>query len=311
MTNTTITKKETTLTPNEVQNFIGSTLLYNTNKEMATLLQVKGATIGANFSILKMADKITSTDEIERDLVATYNKIFKREQKRYLETKFNSFSNSDGVEKSKARVIIMRAIMKGVNKGTILSLPFHTCTLEALINSQNELFDFIGCEIDSKTFIAMENKIAHTNLPIKAYEGTIGSQIENATANTFAHLMLDYCGTINTFHKEIELGMKKNIMQVGGAMCVTVSKEGRQNNIGKLGEILSQFPKGTFEGLETELATKLYFRDLVRDNPNYELETIFNYQDVKKDENGQPIMRKNNTPSKKMPMMLFIIRRVK
>jgi transcriptional regulator CtsR len=300
-----------TLTSKEIQNYIYATFLYKTNKEIASTLQVKGSTIGANYSHLKMGGRITATDEIEREILVKVNAIFQKENKSFLKHLVNNFSNESGVQKSQARVIIMRAILSGVINGTVLSLPFHTCTLEGLINSQNDKLNFLGCEIDSQTFKAMQNTIEHTNLPIEAYEGTIGDKIYSAKVNEFAHLILDYCGTINTFHKEIEYAMENDIMQVNGAMCVTISKMGMQNNMGKMGEILSKFPKGMFGDMETEMVNKLFFQNLCEKYPNYKIETCFQYQDVKKDSKGQPIMRANNTPSKKMPMMLFVIRRIK
>lgn len=221
----------------------------------------------------------------------------------------NTYSNADGVYKQQAREKMIEACKV---QGITPTLPFSSCELEKqFLAKKGKGFDFIGCERDLDTFGDMVNTIREDKVLKKAitpYFGLIGDLLKNANENEYANIILDYCGVLDTFKDEIKDVIDRDLMQVGGAMCVTLSKMGISNKDGIVGDIMKQFPVGMFgEMSDTELATKLYFHKILKDG--YSIEEFFSYQDEVKDENGQPVLKKNGAVKKKMPMMLIIVRR--
>lgn len=196
----------------------------------------------------------------------------------------NTYDNHGGSFKQEARDKMVDAISRVDSPmGTVLTLPSFTCALELqLLNRIGRGINFIGCERDFDTFHKMVNKIAEErrlkNTIVPRF-GEIGDTIYNSKENQFAHLILDYCGTINTFHKEIEYAIQNDLVQVGGTISITVSKNGLGNNTGIVGDLLRQFPEGTFSGeKETEMGIKLFLNKVMK--ANYRVETFFNYCDT-------------------------------
>lgn len=296
------------LSPNQIQNYILTTFFYKSNKEMAKALHVKQATIGANYSTLKIAGKITKAMEIERDMLFTLLKV--NDMYQFFKDIANSYSNGDGENKQNVRLHIYKAMQKG---GLVLSLPFVTCFLEELIYSNDKTIKFLGVECETETYKGMVQTIEQTKLPIEPYFGMLSDKINEAKADTFSNLILDYCKALHSHSDEITTAVENNIMSVGGAMCVTLARMGMSNNYGVVNDILSSIPKGMFGNVKpTELAYNLFFANLVQNNPNYVIENVIHYQDIKKDENGQPIVRgSKNAKVRTMPMSCYIIRRIK
>ena len=196
----------------------------------------------------------------------------------------NTYANHGGSFKQEARDKMVDAISRiDSPMGTILTLPSFTCALELqILNRIGRGLKFIGCERDFDTFHKMVNKIAEEtklrNTVVPRF-GEIGDIIYNSKENEFAHLILDYCGTINTFHKEIEYAIQNDLVEVGGTISITLSKNGLGNNVGIVGDLLRQFPEGTFSGeKETEMGIKLFLNKVMKSN--YVVETFFNYCDT-------------------------------
>jgi len=290
------------LTTTEIQSFILKNYLVKTKEEMISDLQVTKQKFGGNMATLKKHNKINKLAlkslELMRDINSDYTSIE------------NKYSNADGVKKQSARIKMMRGIKDSGVKGIIPTLPYKTCTLQQLIDGMANGNTFIGCERDEATYNAMVDTINTYSLPIEAYHGLIGDMLYGKKEDSYAHLILDYCGVLDTFANEIKYAMDNKLIQVGGTIAVTLSKIGIGNKNGIVGELLSKFPKGMFGDInDTELGAKLFFNSLLGDN--YEIEEFYNYQDVKKDANGQPILNAKGIEIKKMPMMLIRIKRVK
>lgn len=225
----------------------------------------------------------------------------------------NTYSNACGVKKQQAREIMINAIKV---HGLIPSLPFSTCELESQILARNpNAFKFIGCEMDRPTFIEMLKTIDNDERLINAitpYLGMIGDLLMNAKKDAFSNLILDYCGILETFAKEIEFVIKNNLVKAGGAICVTLAKRGSSKEENIFNDINKNIPTNLFDDNvgEVERAIRVFFINLVTNNPNYSIETFFPYQDDKKEE-GRPVLNKNGTPIKNAPMVLFVLRRNK
>jgi len=228
-------------------------------------------------------------------------------------SKKNSYSNEDGVYKQEARNIMKQAIKV---HGKILSLPFSTCELEKQILADNpNAFTFVGCEYESDTFAKMFQTIQKDEIlksVIEPYYGEIGDKIFNAKENEYSNLILDYCGILDTFSKEIKYTVENNIVGVGGAICVTLSKRNsaKEENIFK--KINKNIPSNLFDDSvgETERAIRAFFMALVTVNSNYSIEEFFPYQDIKM-ENGKEALSKTGNIIRKTPMVLFVLRRNK
>jgi hypothetical protein len=296
------------LTPQEIQNYILTFVAVKEKEELAKELQVSRERLAGNYVALKRNGLLNDeTYAYLAKITKEINNCYKE-----VETK-NNYTNSRGSYKQQARIIMMRAIAKSGVSGTILSLPHIACAIEKMVMAQCKNNDFIGCELDKQTFVKMTQTIANERLPIEPYNGKIGDKIYGVESNTYASMLLDYCGTVNTFGKEIEYAINNDVMKVNGAMCVTVSKNGFQSTKGTLKGILDKFPKDMFKGMcKTEVATKLFFQNLIeKTNGRYVIETCFDYQDAEKDENGKIVRVGNNVPKLKTPMLLLIIRRIK
>ena len=242
-------------------------------------------------------DKKNDAIEIQKKKIAELKKKIKNsasiQQAKKEEKSKNPYNNHEGFFKQQAREIMANAVATG-QIGLIPTLPSYTCTLEKLILEKiGRGISFIGCERDFDTFHKMVNTIAENptlKRTIVPRFGEIGEVIFNAKTDDFAHLILDYCGTINSFHKEIEYAIQNDLVKVNGSLCITLSKNGFSNNIGIVGELLRQFPDGCFTGdKETEMGVKLFLNKVMKSN--YRVETFFNYYDSS-------------------PMMLIVVRRI-
>ena len=280
------------------------------NSHIAKIFNISEQAVYCRVSRLK-AKRLIS-DKKPLLVLSKINKVKKEKKKKNNRLSKNNYSNSDGVFKQQARNIMKSAIKV---EGTILSLPFETCELEKqILDEKPSGFNFIGCEMDLGTFSNMVNTILKNKSlekSIKPYYGLVGDLIFKAKEDDYSNLILDYCGILDTFAKEIQYTIENNIVKVGGAICVTLSKMGISNDKTIIGEIIRKFPKAMFQTSmgETELATKIFFTNILGDN--YTIETFFNYQDENKDENGNTIIGSNGRKSLKMPMMLVVIRRHK
>jgi hypothetical protein len=246
------------------------------------------AILNANFIKLSIVrNKIKKLNAIKK-----LNPI--KKEKKEVKPK-NTYVNHEGVYKNEAREKMVNAITSIDSPiGVIPTLPSFTCKLESLILEKiGRGISFIGCERDFDTFHKMVNTIAESTIlkrTIVPKFGEIGDVIFNAKKDNFAHLILDYCGTINSFHKEIEYAIQNDLVKVNGTLSITLSKNGIGNNIGIVGKLLRQFPDGCFgDEKETEIGVKLFFNKVMK--PNYKVETFFNYFDSS-------------------PMMLIIVRRI-
>jgi hypothetical protein len=208
-----------------------------------------------------------------------------------------TFKNEKGINKDSAREKMAKAIK---NFELTLSLPFEKAFLEKVIlKFTKRKMKFIGYEWELPVFKKLVKLIRNEKLPIEANFGSISEAIYQAKENEYGNLLLDYCGVLNTFAKEISFAVTNNIVQKNGIIAVTLSKIGIGNKYGIIGEMSKTIPAKFFktELKETEHGIIRFFDKTL--TSNYRMETVFNYHDIK--ENGKPGMK----------MILVIIRRIK
>ena len=140
--------------------------------------------------------------------------------------KMGKFVNKQGVGKGNAREIMEKAVAKGnTKKFNILTLSAAECKIEQLIlNNVSKKYKFVSCEENEAVYNKMLITIATNNLPISTHRGTFMDKIEQAQANEYSDLLMDYCGQFGTKHEDIKLAMDKDIVEVGGSICITLNK---------------------------------------------------------------------------------------
>ena len=244
-------------------------------KALATKHGVTNSTVGAIYSHL---------NRISTKLDKAMDKGFK--------TPKNAYNNADGTNKQFAREKMIRYIVDSLVEGIVPTLPHTNWFIESSIAKVRNMF-FIGIERDHKTFLAMRRILKTLKLNGEAYRGDMSDKIFGVLENTYAHIILDYCGQLPTFAKEIEYALNNDIVKIGGIIAITFGKPIRGQNgmfevIGNLGRIKSNVIADN--RCMSEKATQSYFDKIT--GFNYELVEIFDYQDT-------------------YPMTLVIIKRIK
>lgn len=222
-------------------------------------------------------------------------KVGKKEKKAKTALNVGEFKNFDGSGKNEARNFMISAISNSKpSKRAILSLPAEKCILEKRILkevSANVLFE--ACELNRDVYFKMLQTIANENLPVVAtYCSPISDLIYKARESEYAHVVLDYCGSLLNLHEEIAHAILHKIVEVGGTISITLtSRIGKRavkgNFVDKVNEKLS--PENT-KNCQTLTALERLVEFV--GYGSYVIERRFSYRDS-------------------APMLLLIIRRVK
>ena len=210
----------------------------------------------------------------------------------------NTYTNADGVNKEVARNKMSKYIVDADVIGVIPTLPHIACTIEKKILLEQPNQEFIGVESIKETYSDMKKTIKAEGLPITPYNGKIGDKIYGKTQDTYAHLILDYCGCLPTFSKEIEYAISNKVVKSGGIIAITFGKPHRGKNdmtkfILSLGTTITNNPNDN--RCQSDKATEAYFNRIIGDDFNF-LE-VFNYTDI------------NEETGKGYPMTLIILKR--
>jgi hypothetical protein len=222
--------------------------------------------------------------------------------------KKTTYSNSDGLYKDIARWKIVDSIKDGNLKNRrILSLPADNCIIEGyLFEKVSKLIQFVLCEKNEQVYKKLLMNIINskTRIPHTILSGSIGDEIYRSKENDYTDLILDYCGQIGTYHKEIEHAIKNNIVCVDGTISITLNKRisgGRVSGGGKNMEFIKKMEElnPNFDKKEgdnrTEPAVMTFLNRVC--GMNYQIVEKYSYRDDGEDK-------------RRSPMILVIIRRV-
>lgn len=194
----------------------------------------------------------------------------------------NTYPNADGIEKDNCRVKVSTMIDDSKVEGTILTLPHIACKTEKMILALNGNFDFIGVERNVETYKAMSRTIRQESLPIVPYKGNISDKIYGALRESYAHLILDYCGVLSTFNLEIQYALQNKLVPIGGTYHITFMKNLRAS--GGVHEIVKGLSKTKVSNgnadyrCESEVAIRSFFDKVC--GFDYELVEIHYYNDT-------------------------------
>jgi hypothetical protein len=285
-----------TLTREEIKDFIVNNKEKNVN-EIANLLNVPMPTIRANRAWLVQRNivepivpkKNKTQEEKINETIKKVDSIFAKIKK----TSKNTYTNQDGVKKSDARERMVQPIVDSGVFGVIASLPNEEWIIEQMIDSKVKGNSFIGVERDFATFKIMKSKfkqLKKSGFLGLAVHGQISSLIYGKNENSFAHLILDYCGNLVTIKKEIEYAIQNNILSLNGIMAITFSKPIRGIDSESL-KLLELAPINNSDArCDSDRAIEAYFNKVT--GFTHKIVEIFYYRDT-------------------YPMTLVIIKRIK
>jgi hypothetical protein len=195
--------------------------------------------------------------------------------------KVNTYHNKDGVNKKAARKLMVKYILSSKVDGLVPTLPHIECAIETKLLSKNKNLSFIGVERELATYEEMKKTIKSNKLPIEPFFGDMGTQLYGKFENTYAHLILDYCGMLPTFAKELEYSVRNNIVKVNGIIAMTFAKPIRGNGqmfdyVKSLGMTISN--NEADNRCMSDKATEAYFNKIT--GFNYTFVEMFNYMDT-------------------------------
>jgi len=195
----------------------------------------------------------------------------------------NTYTNADGIEKENKRDKMATMINDSGVVGTILTMPHIACRIEKKILALNGCFDFIGVEKNVETYKGMSRTIKKEGLPIVPYKGNMSDKLYGAMRETYAHLILDYCGFLSTHNLEIQYAMQNKLVPINGTIHITFAKNLRQS--GGVHDIVKGLTKtkvtngNTDLRCESEVAIRSFFDKVC--GFDYELVEIDYYNDTK------------------------------
>ena len=203
-------------------------------------------------------------------------------QERKKSVKSNKKDTFYGLRKLDARNKKVNAILDSKKlEGTILTL----CGASLIIENQLYIkgakeFSYDLVEHSRSEFNKILLAVSTSPLQINSINNaSMNKMIHNANTDEYAHLILDYCNSLNSNKSEIDMALGNNIVQVGGTVAMTFSTRAVKP-IMRVDEV-----KGECINLTS---AKKYFERF----ENYELVETFTYRDT-------------------MPMMVLILKRIK
>lgn len=212
------------------------------------------------------------------------------------------FKNHEGIGKQECRKMVSDLIGSiPCRCPKILTLPCDKWIWEKEILKRKSESKFVGVEYDNDVF----NKMVKTYMEspelqksvIGLHNSPMSDVIRKSVTDEYNHMILDYCGIINSFRDEIEEVLVRDLVKVGGIISITLSKSSRHNNdVDKeIRNIVDMLPQGYFndESVDCVLSTKISIMNMVYNQKGkYKIDELFHYNDTS-------------------GMMLFIIRRMK
>jgi hypothetical protein len=281
---------EKTITNAELDQVIIDNHKTKTLKEIAIECGVSSAKASANYTWL--VRKGTIIAERKSKVAKVISKVEKI-NKQIAKVTTNTYHNQTGSNKEVARVKMANTMIESGVVGVVPTLSHVECAIEQKVLSVVPSMEFLAVERDSETYRLQRQYIRHQQLPIKTYFGSISDKLFGQMEDTYAHLVLDYCGMLPTFAKELEYSIQHNIVKVGGTICMTFAKPIRGNGgmFDKIKALGGTITNNVDDNrCMSDRATEAYFNKVT--GWNYELVEMFNYMDT-------------------YPMTLVVLKRIK
>lgn len=246
-------------------------------------LDNKGIADKLNLSIFKISALRTWLKKGSKEIIVMGKKetdvySYYKSQKKISDK--NTYTNKDGFYKQEARVKMVRAIIDSGILGTVLTLPHIACKIEQMIlDVVKDGMDFLGVEYNKDTFNKLRTYARNNKLPVKAYHGKLSDKIYGFNRESYAHMIMDYCCTLNSIEKELMYAINNKLVPIGGTMHITFCK--RANTLeGTTIKSLTNTIQNTNgdDRCETDRGVEAFFHKVC--GWDFELEEMFSYTDT-------------------------------
>lgn len=261
-------------------------------KTLAECLKVSVPKIRAELYWLKQKGIITQEGtpvnpkivvDNSNDLETTLDNISNEIEKYRVRTGKNTYANHKGLNKDIARSKWVKYIIESGLSGNLISLMNTEVSGEREILNALPDMKITGVECDKPTLNNLRQVIRKAKLPIEAKFGFVHEFMYGVESDTYAHMILDYCGCLSTKTKELEYTINNNLVQVGGYIALTIKREIRQTNSDNAKRLLSLTNTISNVGIydrvtDSEKLNEIYVQKLL--GFNYQLVEVFNYRDT-------------------------------
>lgn len=209
--------------------------------------------------------------------------------------KQGNYQNGNGENKLHAKKIMQDYIIATNIQGHIGTLTNLFIDMETAIYDAMPNCCFTTVERDATIFEQMRRKFKKCGIPIKCIKGEFSQILYGEDENTYAHLIMDYCGDLPKVAKEFEYTIANNLVVVGGIIALTTTKINRRGSGEKWDFITSLSDSKTINKdfdfrTDTEIQNERFLYSIL--GKNYRILEVFSYADT-------------------YPMTLTIIKRIK
>lgn len=214
------------------------------------------------------------------------------------------FNNHNGNGKRECRKLVSEYIGNVLGRNPkILTLPCNKWLWEKEVLQNKPESKFVGVEYNNDVYNKMVKHYTEDSSlqksVISMYNCPMSEVISRTKTEEYSHMILDYCGVINSFEDEIEEVLTRDLVKVEGIISITLSKTGRCNGIeGKtISNTLKSIPKSMITNgmTDSEFSTRQsIIRMVLNTKGRYSIIDFLDYNDT----GGQG-------------MMLFVLQRVK
>lgn len=224
---------------------------------------------------------IVETDET--DLETTLLNFSEQLRTVYKNKDKNTYANHNGLNKDIARSKWVKYIIESGLSGNLISLMNTEVSGEREILKALPNMKITGVECYKPVLNKLRQVIRKAKLPIEAKFGFVQEFMYGVDSDTYAHMILDYCGCLSTKTKELEYTINNNLVQVGGYIALTIKREIRQTNSDNAKRLLSLTNTISNVGIynnvtDSEKLNEIYIQKLL--GFNYQLVEVFNYRDT-------------------------------
>lgn len=287
------THKMEALSKEQRQKFVIENHSRMTNKEIAQLLNVSFPTIRADkYWLVKKGiitengnpvnENIIVDNDIDVNTIA--NNIHKQVELLRKKSNKNTYANHKGENKDIARKIWVKYIIESGLTGNLISLMNTEVSGEREILNALPDMKITGIECVPEVYKELRKTVKLANLPIITKLGYVHEFMYGVESDTYAHMILDYCGCLSTKTKELEYTINQNLVQVGGYIALTIKREIRQikysDNARKLLSLTdTKSNVGIYDNVpKFDRLNEIYIQKLL--GFNYQLVEVFNYRDT-------------------------------
>lgn len=199
------------------------------------------------------------------------------------ENEVGNYKNGEGENKIKAKLKMQEHIIATNIQGHIGTLTNLYVDMETAIYNAMPNCSFTTVERELPVYEQIRRNIKSWGIPIKCEFGEFSKILYGKDENTYAHLIMDYCGHLFSVAKELMFTIDNNLVVVGGIIALTTD---RVNRIGS-GEMWDYITSLSDEKTinrdkdtrsKSEIENERFLYSIL--GRNYKIIEVFNYRDT-------------------------------